>query len=94
MKLLTICVDRLIQEAEDQRTMASDESRLAFKAGMESQQDGTPKEKNPYNHGERAYAWLRGWKTSYFKKYGRRDVNKTNFPSNHPSSDAVPFPAN
>ena len=64
------------------------EARLAFKAGMESQQNGTPKEKNPYTHGIRAYAWLKGWKQSYFNKYGKHDLSKSSFPPTHPSSDS------
>lgn len=63
------------------------EARLAFKSGMESQQNGTPKEKNPYNHGERAYAWLSGWNHSHSTKYGKHDVSKSNFPPTHPASD-------
>lgn len=71
------------------KALGSLEARLAFKSGMESQQDGTPKEKNPYNHGERAEAWLQGWKAAYFKKFGKHDVSSPTLPTQHPSSDAA-----
>lgn len=76
-------------EASLYNGLGSLEARLAFKSGMESQQDGTPKERNPYNHGERAAAWLQGWKASYEKKYGKKDVSSPTFPTQHPSSDAA-----
>jgi len=76
-------------EASLYNGLGSLEAREAFKSGMESQQDGTPKDRNPYSHGERATAWLQGWKTSYFKKYGKKDVSSPTFQTQHPSSDSA-----
>jgi len=75
-------------EASKLNQLGSLEAREAFKSGLESQQDGTGKNMNPYSHGERATAWLQGWKTSYFKKYGKKDVSSPSFPTQHSSSDA------
>jgi ribosome modulation factor len=75
-------------EASMLNQLGSIEARLAYKSGEESQQNGTGKEKCPYQHGERATAWLQGWKDSYFKKYGKKDVSSPTFPTQHPSSDA------
>ena len=76
-------------DVPETKLLGSLEARLAFTSGFESQQNGTPKEKNPYNHGERARAWLQGWKAAYLKKYGKQDVSSPSLQPNHPSSDAA-----